>query len=304
MSGWGTVVNLHLLFGTVGKATPLLLAGLGGLWSERSGVINFALEGMMLVGAFAAVWGSYVTGSPWVGLGCAATAGLAVAALHAAASLHLRINQIVSAMALNIFALGLTGALLHHVFGTVATSPSVAKLPRLTVPGGQVGLLSLAAVAVAASSWLLLYRTRWGLEARATGEEPEAARAMGVSVWRVKWACVLASGVLAGLAGAHISTGELSQFLKGMTGGRGYMAVAAVIFGRWRPGGVVLACVLFGLGDALGENLQGVTVAGWQVPGEWALVLPFVVTLAALAGLVGRSVPPEGTWLRTSRPCG
>ena len=294
MNGWESVINLHLFFGTASKATPLLLAALGGLWSERSGVINFALEGMMLVGAFAAVWGCYVTGSPWVGLACAAGAGMALAALHASASLHLRVNQIVSAMALNILALGLTGALLQWVFGTVANSPSVAKLPRLSLGGGQVGLLCVVAVLVAAGSWLVLYRSRWGLEVRATGENPEAARAMGVPAWRVKWTCVLAGGVLAGLAGAHISTSELSLFREGMTNGRGYMALAAVIFGRWRPRGVVLACVLFGLADALGENLQGVSLAGWQVPGEWGLMVPFVVTLAALAGLVGRSVPPAG----------
>jgi len=294
MGVWDQVINVHLVFGTVGKATPLLLAALGGLWSERSGVINFALEGMMLVGAFAAVWGSYVTGSPVVGLTCALAAGVTLAALHAAASLHLSINQIVSAMALNIFALGATGVLLEHVFGTVATSPSVAKLPRLLVAEGQVGILSLAAVAVAVGSWVVLYRTRWGLKVRATGEDPASAAAAGVPVLRTKWSCVLLSGVLAGMAGAHMSISELSMFQGEMTNGRGYMAVAAVIFGRWRPGGVVLACLLFGLADALGENLQLATVGGWQVPGDWALVLPFVVTLAALAGLVGRSVPPAG----------
>ncbi|MCK4299690.1 MAG: ABC transporter permease [Planctomycetes bacterium] len=294
MGGWSTVINVHLFFCTVGTATPLLLAGLGGLWSERSGVINFALEGMMLMGAFAAVWGSHLTGSPWMGLACAAAAGVVLAALHAAASLHLSINQIVSAMALNILALGITGVLLGHVFGAAGASPSVTKLPRLSLPGGQVGMLSLIAVAVAVGSWVVLYRTRWGLEVRATGEDPEAAAATGVRVLRTKWACLLLSGVLAGMAGAHLSISELSQFLEGMSGGRGYMAVAAVIFGRWRPGGVVLACLFFGLAGAVGENLHGLTVGGWQVPGQWAEMLPFLVTLAVLAGLAGRSVPPAG----------
>jgi simple sugar transport system permease protein len=270
------------------------LAALGGLWSERAGVINFALEGMMLAGAFAAVWGSYVTGSPWVGAGCAVVAGLVLAAAHGLGSLHLRINQIVSAMALNIFALGATGSLMEYVFGTVGTSPAVTKLPSLSLPGGRVGVLSILAVAVALASGFLLYRTRWGLAVRATGEDPGAAAAVGVRVLRVKWACVLVSGVLAGLAGAHLSTGDLSQFLERMTEGRGYIAVAAVIFGRWRPGGVAAACFLFGLADAFGENLQGVELARWHVSPEWALMVPFLVTLAALAGLVGRSVPPRG----------
>jgi len=293
-TGWDSIVGVDLLLRTVGTATPLLLAALGGLWSERSGVINFALEGMMLVGAFTAVWGSAVSGSPWVGLCCAGIAGLVLAALHAGASLHLRINQIVSAMSLNILALGVTGTLLARVFGTVGTSPSVAKLPRFALASGRVGVLSLAAAAVAAATWFLLNRTRWGLEVRAAGEDPGAARTMGVPVLRVKWTCVLLSGVLAGMAGAHLSICELSVFQDKMIGGRGYMAVAAVIFGRWRLRGVVLACLLFGLAVPLGENLQGVSAAGWHVPAEWAELLPFVVTLAALAGLVGKSVPPAG----------
>jgi len=288
------ILNLHLVLGTLSKATPLLLAALGGVWSERAGVINFALEGMMLTGAFAAVWGSYVTGSPWVGVGCAVVAGLALAAVHGLASLHLRVNQIVSAMALNILALGATGSLMECVFGTVGTSPSVAKLPSLPLAEGRVGVLSIVAVVAAIGSGLLLYRTRWGLAVRAVGEDPTAALTVGARVFRLKWACVLASGVLAGLAGAHISTGDLSQFLEGMTGGRGYIAVAAVIFGRWRPGGVMLACFLFGLADALGENLQGVGIARWHISPEWALMVPFLVTVAALAGLVGRSVAPRG----------
>lgn len=294
MDAVGAVFNVHLVFGTLATATPLVLAALGGLWSERSGVINFALEGMMLVGAFAAVWGSHLTGSPLVGLLLALAAGAALAAAHAGLSLHLSVNQIVSAMALNILALGLTGVLLGWAFGAVGTSPAVAKLPPVGLPGGEVGVLTVAAAVLAAVSWWVLYRTRWGLEVRAVGEDPGAAAAVGVKVLRVRWLCVLLSGVLAGMAGAHMSISEVSVFQEGMTNGRGYMAVAAVIFGRWRPGGVVAACVLFGLADALGENLQGVTVAGWQVPGDWALVLPFVVTLAALAGVVGRSVPPAG----------
>ena len=214
--------------------------------------------------------------------------------LHRLAGDGSRCREIVSAMALNILALGITGTLLKHVFGTVGTSPSVAKLPRLGLASGQVGVLSLVAAAVAAGSWFLLHRTRWGLEVRAAGEDPRAAVATGVSVLRVKWICVLLSGVLAGLAGAHLSISELSVFQDKMIGGRGYMAVAAVIFGRWRLRGVVLACLLFGLAVPLGENLQGFTLAGWHVPAEWAEILPFVVTLAALAGLAGRSVPPAG----------
>jgi simple sugar transport system permease protein len=198
---------MGVLLSTLLKATPLVLAAMGGVISERAGVINFALEGMMLSGAFTAVWVSHKTGNPYLGLAAAIAAGVMVALLHAVASLWLRVNQVVSSVALNLLALGVTGALLQSVFDKAGTSPSVASLPGMTVAGYEWNVLVLAALATPWLVWLFMRHTVAGLHIRAAGEGVDAARAAGVRVKLVKTGAVLASGVFAGAAGAFVSGG-------------------------------------------------------------------------------------------------
>lgn len=279
---------MALIFAAIVKAAPLILAAVGGVISERSGVVNFALEGMMLSGAFAAVWAAHVTRSPWVGLLAAVAAGAFIALLHAAASLWLRVNQIVSSIALNLLALGATGSLLWRVF-KAGTSPDVPALPALAIGGFAWNALLPLALLAPFAVWVFLKHTGWGLALRATGEDVETARSAGVRVMRVKFFAVLASGVLAGAAGAYMSIGLLSSFTLRMTGGRGYIAIAAVIFGKWHPLGAAGAALLFGLFEAASETFAG----RFGLSGEFYLALPYVLTLAVLAGFVGKAQPPR-----------
>ncbi len=288
LGGW---VLLQL---TLAKTAPLLLAGIGGLASERTGVINIALEGMMLAGAFGAAVGGIVTGSPWAGLVCGALAGGALGGIHALVCVRLGADQIVSGTAVNLLALGGTGFFLFRSFGTHGSSPSAPKLPMLDLlplPGFRVPLTVVLAFLAAFLAWFVLYRTPCGLWVLATGESPETARAAGIRTDRVQLAGVLLSGALAGLGGAHLALGDLSQFVERMTAGRGFIALAALIFGKWHPLGVLGACLFFGFAEAVADGLQGWTA---QIPPQVFLALPFVLTMGVLAGFVGRSRPPGG----------
>jgi simple sugar transport system permease protein len=294
---------LHLILLTVVKAAPLLLSAFGGLLSELSGVINFGLEGMMLSGAFAAVLGSWAMGSPWAGLLCGTCAGMFAATVHASACLKFRANQILSSIAVNLLASGLTGFLLNEVFHVYGTSPGVQALPNLgsILPQGDVSgnlrnlaggvpIMAPAAIAVAIAVTAFLRYTVAGLRLRACGENPEAARAAGIIVSRIQFIAVCAGGALAGMGGAFLSIGELSQFVENMTQGRGYLAVAAVILGRWRPTGVFLAAVIFGCGEALSEWFA---VRLPILPNQLFLVMPYVACFAVLALYRGRRLPPS-----------
>jgi simple sugar transport system permease protein len=281
---------------TLAKTAPLLLAGIGGLASERGGVINIALEGMMLAGAFSAAAGALLTGSPWVGLAFGALGGGLLAALHAVVCIRFRTDQIVSGTAVNLLALGGTGFLLSRIFGVHGSSPAAVKLPTINLlpfVGGpfRQSPTVLLAFLVAFVAYYVIYQTPFGLRLRATGETPEAARAAGVRTARVRTAGVLISGVLAGLGGAHLSLGDLSQFVERMTAGRGFIALAALIFGKWHPLGVLGACLFFGFAEAVADGLQGWTAG---IPSQFFLAMPFVLTLAVLAGFVGRSRAPGG----------
>jgi len=293
-----TFVHLTLL--TLAKTTPLLLATLGGLLSESAGVVNFALEGMMLAGAFGGVWAAIVTGSPWAGLAAAAGAGLFVGLLHALACLSLKANPIVSSIALNLLASGLTGLLLHQVFHAYGSSPEAPTLPVLDTsflfPRGHApstGLSVMDPLAILAGVAIVAW-FRWsvgGLRLRACGENPQAARAAGLSVTRIRWLAVASGGVLAGAGGAALSIGELSQFVENMTQGRGYLAIAALILARWRPGGVLLAALFFGFTGALSEWCA---VLWPRFPSQLFLALPYLVCLAVLTARLGRRGPPSG----------
>ena len=287
------------------KATPLLLAGLGGLISELSGVINFALEGMMLAGAFGAMWASFAFETPWAGLLGGLVGGVIIAFFHGVASLKLRANQIVSAIALNLLAAGITGMLLNQVFGVYGTSPTVKRLPelgqffstRMPEPSsgfasslGQLSVMVPVALILGLAMLAFFRWTRWGLRLRACGENPTAAEAAGVAVIQIRFLAVCVSGALAGLGGAYLAIGELSQFVEGITQGRGYLAIAALILGRWRPLGVLLATLFFGLSQAASEWLA---VQWSTLPSQIFLAFPYGICLAILMFHFGKRQPPS-----------
>ena len=269
-----------LMAAALAKSAPLLWASLGGAYSERSGVINIGLEGMMLTGAFFAVWGAWFGGSPWIGLGCAIIAGGLAGLLHATLCIYGRANQIVSGMGVNIIALGLSGFLLVRVFHALGNSPVVAKVTTWIL-GAAVSPLHLLLVVVLLTTMYGFYQTRFGLRLRACGEDPAAAKAAGLPVTLYRYCAVTISGALAGLGGAQLSIGELSYFTTGMSGGRGFIALAVLICSGWRPGRAALICFGFGFAEALAESIQGVFPA---LPSRALLALPFVLALFVLMG--------------------
>ena len=259
--------NTAVFAAALRMATPLIFAALGGIFSERSGVVNIALEGMMLTGAFTAMFVTYHTGMPWVGVLGAMLAGGLIGLIHAIFCVRYRANQVVTGTAINIFAGGLTVFLLRFFFGTAGTSPSVTTIPDITLPvlssipwidrilGRQNPLVYLALVAVVVVH-IVIYKTPWGLRLRAVGEHPRAADTVGVNVFKMRYISVVISGALAGLGGTYLSIAHLSRFSEGMTAGRGFIALAAVIFGKWTPLGALGACLFFGYADALQMRLQ------------------------------------------------
>ncbi len=278
-----------LLLQTIRIAVPYLFAAAGGVLAERSGVISLTLEGFMLGGAFGAVVGEYYLGGPWLGIGVGIVFGLALAAIHAVSSLRFRADQVIVGIAINMLIVGLTRFFLRLAFGSSSNSPRIAAFGET---GGLLGsltspLLWLGLVTIPAAAWLL-YRTPFGLRVRASGEHPEAAASVGVSVPRVRYLAVLLSGALAALGGVYLAF-EQHQFSDQMTAGRGFIAVAAVIFGRWDPVRAGIACLIFAAAETLEIQLQAATTA---VPSQFIGIIPYVLTIVALAGLVGRSVPP------------
>lgn len=252
----------ELLASTLRFGTPLIFAAMGGVLCERAGIVNIGLEGMMLIGAFFGVLGSYLTGSAWIGLALATVAGILVASLHAISTIRFGADQIISGIAINLIALGSTGYLLVQIYGTPGHTPQVHGFPATPIPllqdipiigpalFGQswfVWLAPLCAVAI----WFFLSRTRAGLRVRASGEDPHVLEASGVSVLPLRYVAVAASGVLCGLGGAYLSLSTLSSFSENMTAGRGFIALAAVIFGGWRPLRVLGAATFFGFASAL-----------------------------------------------------
>jgi simple sugar transport system permease protein len=279
---------LFFLASTVRQATPLLLAATGGLYSERSGVINIALEGLMLAGAFTAAAVTHYTGSPWVGLLSGILAGAAVAGIHAVACIRFKADQVVSGTAINILMIGVPALISGAAFLSTGSTP---QIPKEDVMPWTPVVIAFLMVPV---TWYVLGRTPFGLRLRAVGEHPEAADAAGVSVKRMRYAGVLLSGALAGIGGAYLSTGQSSLFTRNMTSGRGFIALAALIFGKWRPVPTMLACLLFGFTDALATQLQGVKISGdEEIPVQFIQMIPYVLTIVVLAGFVGQSRAPR-----------
>jgi general nucleoside transport system permease protein len=280
---WQDFFNISMLYSTLRAATPLIITAIAGLTAERSGIINIALEGKMLMGAFSAVVVSYYTGNPWLGVLGAIIAGGLMALMHGVVSIKYKANQVVSGTAINILAGGLTVFLLQIIFGVAGTSPQVRKLPAW----GPFHPIVYFAIILVAIAHYVLYYTAWGLRVRAIGEHPSAADTVGINVIRMRYFCVVISGMLAGLAGAALSIGDLNVFVKGMTSGRGFIALAAMIFGKWTPLGALGASLLFGYSTALQMGLQG-----RGIPTEVVQMIPYVFTMIALAGFVGKSTPP------------
>jgi simple sugar transport system permease protein len=287
---------LLFLAATLRISVPYALASLGACFSERGGVINIALEGMMLNGALGYVLGAFFTGSPWLGLVAAVLAGLATAALHALVTIGFRADQITCGLGINLLAAGATRFVLQQTFHSSSNSSRVPGLEGYSVVGlsaipglGSVfgSPLVLLTVGLVASGQWLLFRSVFGLRLRAVGERPESLATLGRSVASQRTLGVLVSGALAGLAGAWLAS-EQHSFTDGMTGGRGYIALAAMIVGKWTPAGAAAACLLFGAAEALQITLQGSAF-----PSELLQMLPYLVTMLALCGLIGRAVPPR-----------
>ena len=297
------IFDAELIRSTLRLATPLILAAMGGILSERSGVVNIALEGMMLAGAFFGMLGSYWTGNAWVGVTLGMAAGGLLGLIHAALTQRTKLNHIVSGVALNIFALGLTTYLLRRIFAHAGSSPPVnglqnwslglSRIPVVDQIIGDQNPLFYLAVVIVIGLGFMLFRTPIGLRLRAAGENPEAARSAGIRVGVVRYLAVTASGILGGLAGAYLSLGQLNMFAEGMSGGRGFIALAAVIFGKWNPYGAAGAALFFGFFDALQMRLQGQAILGITIPSEFMLMLPYALTIIALAGFVGKAVAPQ-----------
>jgi simple sugar transport system permease protein len=282
------IFNFALILSAIRLATPLLLAALGGMFSERAGVINIALEGLLLAGAFTAASVTWYAGSPWVGLVSAVLAGAAIAAVHAVACIRYRADQVVSGTAINILLTGVPALLSGAFFLSSGSTPQIPK--EQLIPWTPIVIAGL----LVPLTYYVLYYTPFGLRLRAVGENPGAADAAGVSVTRLRYAAVLLSGALAGIGGAYLSIGQSSLFTRNMSAGRGFIALAALIFGKWRPVQTMLACLLFGFTEAVAIQLQGVRLfGGEEIPNQFIQIIPYVLTIVVLAGFIGTSRAPR-----------
>lgn len=306
---------LQVLDSTMRLATPLLLACLAGLYSERAGIFDIGLEGKMLAAAFLSAAVAYTTGSAWIGLLAGIAASLGLSAIHGLASITFRGNQLISGVAINFLAAGLTVVVSQSWFGQGGRTPQLAGSARfepITLPfaealrdipvlgpiyyeliSGHTALVYIALLLVPVT-WWVLYSTRFGLRMRAVGENPAAVDTAGVSVVGLRYAAVITCGVLCGIAGAYLATALQAGFVKDMSAGRGYIALAALIFAKWRPWYALYACLLFGFLQALAlrpDVIEG--VLGFKVNGQLLDVLPYILTVIILAGFVGKAIPPR-----------
>jgi simple sugar transport system permease protein len=293
------IFTIALLWSTIRLATPLILAALGGMFSERAGIINIALEGMMLAGAFTAAAVTYAVGNPFVGLAAGMAAGMLIAGIHAIASIRYKADQVVTGTAINILMLGLPAFLSGAFFLSSGSTPQIPK--DHLIPWTPI----VIAFVLVPLTWYVLYKTPFGLRLRSVGENPEAADAAGVNVSRIQYCGVLLSGALAGIGGAYLSIGQSSLFTRNMTSGRGFIALAALIFGKWRPVQTLLACLLFGLTEAVSIQMQGAIklpaffatllrqAPGDDIPVQFIQMVPYLLTIIVLAGFIGSSRPPH-----------
>lgn len=291
-----------LIASTLRYATPLTFAAIGGMFSERSGVVNIGLEGNMLAGAFFGIWGADVTDSWQLGIVIAMASGAVLALLHAFFCIHLRADQIVIGTAINFLALGITGYLYVDIYGDQGTPTTIPAIPDVNIPWledvaffgaafGQLNLMIWLSFVLLIVSYVVMFKTPIGLRIRAVGEHPRAADTVGISVYGIRYACVVTSGALAALGGAYLSLAVVHLFDQNITGGRGFIALAALIFGNWRPFGAFAAALLFGFSSALADRLPEYFAQGSSAPLLFN-ALPYVLTIIAVAGVIGRSIPP------------
>lgn len=291
-------------------ATPVLLAAMGGLVAERAGIVTFGMEGMMLMGCFVGVAIAYVTKSIVLGFVAAALAGVVIAMLFGVMIIPLRANQIVSAVGLNLMAVGLTSYMNTMFFGLAADPVRVPKLQPLAIPllseipilgpifFNQLPLVYFAYLLVPVV-WFVIYKTTWGLKIRSVGEHPHAADTVGISVFKVRFTTLVITGLTAGLAGAFLSIGQIGQFMEGMTGGRGYIAYTAIVFGKWTPVGTLLGSLLFGTADAFQLRLQALGIKA--IPYQFLVALPYIATLIIVIFFVGKAAWPAASGMAFSR---
>jgi len=305
---------IQILDSALRLMTPLLLACLAGLYSERAGVFDIGLEGKMLMAAFTAASIAYATGNAWLGLVAGIAGALALSLVHGLASITFRGNQLISGVAINFLASGLTVLLGQKIFGLGGRTPSLqgaARFTEIALPFAEalrpvpvIGpiyaelisghtILVYVAFAMVPLTWWVLYRTRFGLRLRAVGENPASVDTAGVSVTRLRFAAVCICGVLCGLAGAYLATGISAGFVKEMTAGRGFIALAALIFAKWRPWSALGATFLFGLLEALANRFPNLDIGFMTIPSMFMSALPYILTVIILAGFVGRAIPPR-----------
>lgn len=286
-----SILSYAFFLQTVRITIPYLLPSLGGVFSEKVGVVNIALEGILLIGAFFTTVGTYYSNSVIIGILFGVLSGLAVALLHAVASVTFKANQIVSGIAINLFAVGLTKFFCKIIFNSSSNSERIAGLETINIPllssvpviGNPFILLCIILLLL---SYFTIYKTRFGLRLRAAGENPEAADSLGVNINKIRYAGVLISGALAGLGGAWLAF-EQHSFTDNMSAGRGYIALAAMIIGKWNPWGAAGACLIFGFAESLSIQFQNL-----PVPTQFIQMLPYVLTIIVLAGFIGKSIPP------------
>lgn len=281
------------IFSAIRLATPLIFAALGGLFSERSGVINIALEGLMLTGAFTAAVATYELNNPYLGFLCGLVAGAVVALIYAIAVIKFEADQVVSGFAINILMLALPQLLSGAIYDSSGSTPQIDKAYLLPDILG-INVASFLAFLMVPLCWYALYKTPFGLRLRATGENPAAADAAGVNVIRLRYIAVVLSGVLAAAGGAYLSIGQSSLFTRGMSAGRGFIALAALILAKWKPVPVLIACLFFGLTEALTIPLANYKLAsGENIPVQFIQIIPYVLTIIVLAGFIGSSRAPK-----------
>lgn len=287
------VLSVALFLSTIRFATPLIFAALGGLFSERSGVINIALEGLMLAGAFTAAVITYETSNPFLGFFAGMVAGAFLALIYAISVIKFEADQVVAGFGINILMLGLPALLSAAIYDSAGSTEQIAK-ENLLPSFFDINIASVLAFALIPICWYVFYKTPFGLRLRAVGENPAAADAAGVSVAKMRYTGVILSGILAAAGGAYLSIGQSSFFTRGMTAGRGFIALAALILAKWRPVPVLLACLFFGFTEALTIPLANYRLAsGETVPVQFVQIIPYVLTIIVLAGFIGLSRAPK-----------